>query len=307
MKIYRTLKNLLTYKWYSFALKSYSKSQSILKPGEKVRISGTVQNNGLRLGTVYVLVKLADPYDHKNMIFNSDRDFDNTTKQALRLIDITAFGSKDFCCDIPIPKDIKWGVLDIKIEVWTPAKLFNPDTKDIYFPFPFDEIEWRGYLEIIEPESMFTKVFVSYSWQSPQHQAWVRELTEELSRHKIETLLDQKDLHPGEEATVFMEEGTTQFPICLAICSEAYSKKADKRERGVGYEISILTNEILEGRKRFSIIPIIRDNPGRKRPKCFGSQVYIDMDNEQWRAAPLSRLVEAIKKATERLKKIPDE
>ena len=148
---------------------------------------------------------------------------------------------------------------------------------------------------------MINKVFISYSWQTPEHQIWVKELSEELSKYKIETILDTKDLFPGEEATLFMEEGTTQIPICIAICSSSYVDKANKRERGVGYEISMMSNEILEGRKRCTIIPVLRDNPSKKRPKCFGSQIYSDMDTNEGRASPLLTLVNAIKHATEKL------
>lgn len=296
----RQLINIISCKAYSFGIADFTKSQAILKPGDILRIKGKIKNNGFRLGTTYLVIKLADPYNHEALFFNSNTDFDETTKQTLRFVDISPFNSREFCCDIPLPKTLKRGVLDISLELWTPAKLFQ-ESSTRSNTYLFQKTPWKGFVEIVAPENKVSSIFISYSWHSKEHIEWVQQLSQELSKHKIETVLDQKNLFPGEETTLFMEEGTTKQPVCIAICSTSYTEKANNRKRGVGYEISILTNEILEGRKRFTIIPIIRDNPDKKKPTCFASTLHIDMDSPEWRAEPLLQLVSSIKRATQRI------
>jgi TIR domain len=298
----RSIKNIISSKGYSFYISDFTKSQTILTPGGILRVKGRIRNNGFRLGTTYLVIKVADPYNHDTLFFNSNVDFDDPLKQTLRYVDISPFEAREFCCDIPLPGTIKRGVLDISLELWTPAKLFQESStqRNTYL---FHKTPWRGFAEIVATENRMGSVFISYSWHSEEHIEWVKQLSQELNKYKIETILDQKDLFPGEETTLFMEEGTTKQPVCLAICSTSYTEKANNRTRGVGYEISILTNEILEGRKRFTIIPVIRDNPTKKKPICFASSLHIDMDRGDWRAEPLSILVSSIKRATYNISK----
>lgn len=291
---------MLSCQLYSFELVEVSKSQSILRPGERLRITGKVWNNGFRLGTIYVVIKLSDAYDHSTVLFDSDRDLDASVKQTLRIVDIPISGSKIFCCDFLIPETCKRGVLDVKFQIWTPDKLFSPPNL-MYAPYVFHETKWAGFVELITPEAMTTKIFVSYSWESPEHLKWVSELSEELSRYNINCVVSQKDLHAGEEITRFMEESLTDIPVCIAVCSSSYTHKANRRSDGVGYEITILTNEILNGRPRFTVIPVVKDNPAKKMPDCFGSAKYIDMESHEWRAEPLLKLVAAINRSLKKL------
>jgi len=61
-KLLRQIKNLLTYQLYSFEIIEYSKKQKILKPGDSLRIIGTVKNNGFRLGTTYMKYGVRPPF-----------------------------------------------------------------------------------------------------------------------------------------------------------------------------------------------------------------------------------------------------
>ena len=49
------------------------------------------------------------------------------------------------------------------------------------------------------------KLFVSYSWSSPDHESWVVSLAEDLFSQGIEVILDKWDLKPGHDANAFME------------------------------------------------------------------------------------------------------
>jgi len=296
------IKNLLACNYYSFRLKEVSKSRAILKPGEQLQITGIVRNNGFRPGTTYIIIELANPYDHSDVVFDSNRDFDTAARQTLRLIDISVFGDKTFGCDVQLPRSFGSGVLDIRLSLWTPSKLFNPPGIH-YSAYCFHETQWTGFIELVTSNMPMEKVFLSFSWQSPEHLEWIRELSEELVRHNIDCIVSPKDLYAGEEITRFMEESVVRSPICIAVCSSSYTEKANKRDKGVGYEISVLTNEILNGRQRFTIIPVIKDNPAKKMPDCFGSVKYIDMEGQNWRTEPLLKLVTAVKRASEKLRR----
>ncbi len=49
------------------------------------------------------------------------------------------------------------------------------------------------------------KVFISYSWSSPQHEQWVLDLAERLSGDGVVVVLDKWDLKEGQDKHVFME------------------------------------------------------------------------------------------------------
>lgn len=288
------IRNLLLYRFWSFDIRNVSSMQMVKYPGDYVRITGTVRNNGFRLGTTYIIIKLIDPYSN-NLHFNTDTDFSDSERQTLRIIDLHKFQEKPFCVDIKLPSDIKPGVLDMSVELWTPAKLWRKKSF-WHYPYLFKKTPRQGNIEIIKPmDSRDKKVFISYSWDSPLHKNWVQELTQELSKHNIDIIIDQKDLSPGKEATYFMENATLTSAVYIAICSTNYVYKADNRQNSVGYETTILTNEILERSGELNIIPIIRDNPSKKRPRCFGSRYYVDMDHDNWKGESLMELVKAIR------------
>lgn len=50
------------------------------------------------------------------------------------------------------------------------------------------------------------KVFISYSWSSPQHEQWALDLAERLSGDGVVVVLDKWDLKEGQDEHVFMEQ-----------------------------------------------------------------------------------------------------
>jgi hypothetical protein len=156
----------------------------------------------------------------------------------------------------------------------------------------FDEIGWIGGFEVIAIANT-SRTFISYSWDSDAHKTWARELAEELTKYNIDAIFDQKDLRPGEDATLFMERGITESAVTICVCTENYTNKADGRAPGgVGYETIISSHEygVRVPAERARFIPVVRDNNlpiGRKLPRYFGSAIYVDMSNSDWRAEPL--------------------
>ncbi|MGB7600291.1 MAG: SEFIR domain-containing protein [Candidatus Sulfotelmatobacter sp.] len=50
------------------------------------------------------------------------------------------------------------------------------------------------------------KLFMSYSWTTPDHESWVLRLATELRESGIEVILDKWDLREGHDAHAFMEK-----------------------------------------------------------------------------------------------------
>ena len=126
------------------------------------------------------------------------------------------------------------------------------------------------------------KVFISYSHDSPKHKEWVLELSTKLRGNGVDVTLDQWDLGPGDDLTRFMEVGVRDFDRVIVICTDNYVKKANDREGGVGYEVQIVSAQLVENLGIDKFIPIIRHASGKKKlPTCLGARVYIDFTDER--------------------------
>ncbi|MFH1891218.1 MAG: SEFIR domain-containing protein [Candidatus Zixiibacteriota bacterium] len=78
------------------------------------------------------------------------------------------------------------------------------------------------------------KLFVSYSWTSPDHEAWVLQLSTDLRESGVDVILDKWDLKEGHDAHAFMEKMVTDPEIrkVILVCDKGYVDKTDGR-RGV--------------------------------------------------------------------------
>ena len=128
------------------------------------------------------------------------------------------------------------------------------------------------------------KVFASYSHDSPEHKEWVLHLCTQLRKNGVDVSLDQWDLGPGEDLTRFIESGVRDADKVIVICTPDYVEKANTRQRGVGYEGSMITAELYQNLETTKFIPIIRQSSGNKKtPDFLGTRVYIDFtDNRQF-------------------------
>jgi len=57
------------------------------------------------------------------------------------------------------------------------------------------------------------KVFVSYSWTSPDHEDWVLNLSTELRESGVDVILDKWDLKEGHDSNAFMERMVTDDTV----------------------------------------------------------------------------------------------
>lgn len=122
-------------------------------------------------------------------------------------------------------------------------------------------------------------VFISYSWESEEHKEWVHKLATDLSE-EFEIKIDQ-DLPLGVELTSFMESSVASSDKVLIITTPTYKKKADNRERGVGYETSLITDEIVTSQNQIKFIPLIRSGSKEASyPRYLGSRKGLDMTDD---------------------------
>ena len=100
--------------------------------------------------------------------------------------------------------------------------------------------------------------FISYSWDSEDHKAWVLELSRRLRGDGIDVVLDETHLDLGERLPEFIERSVRESDNVLVICTEGYKRRFDQRRGGVGYEGHIISGEILAGVGNNKFIPVLR-------------------------------------------------
>lgn len=118
-------------------------------------------------------------------------------------------------------------------------------------------------------------VFVSYSHDNEEHKAWVLQLATRLMNNGVNVTLDRWDIVLGGNLATFMEQGLTGARRVLAICTEDYVKKANSGLGGVGYEKTILTQELMQNSNSDRVIPVVINNElANKLPTFLSSRLY---------------------------------
>ncbi|WP_027398705.1 toll/interleukin-1 receptor domain-containing protein [Anaerovorax odorimutans] len=93
---------------------------------------------------------------------------------------------------------------------------------------------------------MSTKVFVSYSWDSMEHEEWVLGLVADLRRAGISATLDKAITQSGTvNLDRMMIEGFKDNDKVVMVLTEKYAEKADQNLGGVGFE-TLLSIPILK-------------------------------------------------------------
>jgi hypothetical protein len=128
------------------------------------------------------------------------------------------------------------------------------------------------------------KLFISYSWTTPDHEAWVLRLASDLRENAVDVVLDKWDLREGHDSHAFMEQMVTDKAITkvLLICDRAYSEKADGRAGGVGTETQIISPELYAKRDQDKFVAVVteRDEKGDAYlPAYYKSRIYIDLSD----------------------------
>lgn len=144
------------------------------------------------------------------------------------------------------------------------------------------------------------KTFISYSWSSPQHEAWVLQLATEMEESGVDVVLDKWDLREGADKYAFMEKMVTDPNVrkVVVICDRIYADKADGRKGGVGTETQIISKELYDQvnpadqEQKFVAIIAEKDEEGNPYiPTFLRSRIYIDMSDSFLRTQSFDQLL----------------
>jgi hypothetical protein len=140
------------------------------------------------------------------------------------------------------------------------------------------------------------KLFISYSWTSQDHEAWVVQLATDLRELGIDVILDKWDLKEGHDAHAFMERMVSDPEIkkVALICDKVYVDKADGRSGGVGTETQIISPEIYRSQAQDKFVAIVkeRDYEGKAYlPIYYRSRIYIDFSDPSTESENFEKLL----------------
>ena len=128
---------------------------------------------------------------------------------------------------------------------------------------------------------MAPKAFISYSHDSSAHKTWVLKLASDLRAKGVDVALDQWDLVPGQDVSLFMQRGISEADRVIMICSSAYVAKSEQGVGGAGYERLIVTAEVVNSIDTIKFIPILRGaRHSKKTPSFLGPRMYIDFESD---------------------------
>lgn len=110
-----------------------------------------------------------------------------------------------------------------------------------------------------QKSTMTKKVFISYSWDNEKHKEWVRQLADKLISNGINAIIDVYEVQIGDSFTHFMEKHIDDSDYILVVLTPNYKTKSLERKGGVGYELQIISGEIINGTNRRKFLPILRN------------------------------------------------
>lgn len=141
-------------------------------------------------------------------------------------------------------------------------------------------------------------IFISYSWDSEEHQQWVKKFADELEVYEeFHVTLDQYDLDTTTDKNRFMEEAVYDSDLIIVVCTENYAKKADNRKGGVGIETLLATAKHYEESKKHgksNIIAITRGNREKSIPRYLKGKFSIQFNDDSFEKN-ISELIDELK------------
>lgn len=125
------------------------------------------------------------------------------------------------------------------------------------------------------------KVFISYSWSSPEHESWVLNLATELRESGVDAILDKWDLKEGHDTIAFMEKMVSDPTIkkVLMVCDRLYVSKANNRNGGVGTEAQIISKEVYTQQDQSKFVALVLEKDENNKfcvPVYYSSRIFID-------------------------------
>lgn len=129
------------------------------------------------------------------------------------------------------------------------------------------------------------KLFISYSWSTPDHEQWVMALATELRESGVDVILDKWDLKDGHDSIQFMESMVTDESVTkvIMVSDKIYAQKADGRAGGVGTETQIISANVYEKAKQDKFVAVVaeKENGRACLPTFYGKRKYIDLSEAE--------------------------
>ncbi len=142
------------------------------------------------------------------------------------------------------------------------------------------------------------KVFISYCWETDidsKHKDWVHKLAKNLEEYFSVIIDIEQPL--GIELNQFMERTISKCDKVLIIATPEYKKRADARMSGVGYETSLITNDLVNDQNKIKFIPIIRKGSKEDSyPLYLGNRKGLNMTEDSQYENKLKELIENLQK-----------
>jgi hypothetical protein len=139
-------------------------------------------------------------------------------------------------------------------------------------------------------------IFISYSWEEDEHQAWVKKFSDDLQTrlgNSYEVLLDQ-NLPKGFQLTRFMEIGLEDSERVLVIGTPTYKKKS-RDGKGVAFEHTIISSEIFNSIDTTKFYPILRKGSFVDSfPLALRGRIGDDFTNDNYYEKKMQTVVNAI-------------
>lgn len=137
-------------------------------------------------------------------------------------------------------------------------------------------------------------VFITYCWETDidaNHKDWVHKLAKDLEPYFTVVIDIKQPL--GIELNQFMEQTITNSDKVLIIATPEYKRRADNRIYGVGYETSLITNDLVSDQNKIKFIPIIkRGSKEDSYPLYLGNRKGLDMRDDSSYESNLKELIE---------------
>jgi hypothetical protein len=144
------------------------------------------------------------------------------------------------------------------------------------------------------------KVFISYSYDTPEHEEWVKQLAAVLRASGIEAILDKWHFALGKPSAMDMNNAVAISDRVLCICTDRYIKRVDEGKGGAGYEGCLITAELVQDASTEKFIPVIRNaGSARKAPKCLDGRNRIDLSDGDRYGQELEQLLRHLLGAVE--------
>jgi hypothetical protein len=148
---------------------------------------------------------------------------------------------------------------------------------------------------VTEQEAKRPKVFISYSWSSPEHEARVLALANRLIADGVEVVMDKYDLQEGQDLHAFVERMVTDPTVThvLVVTDSGYAEKANSREKGVGKEAQIISSEVYAKADQTKFLPLVFEftDDAPCVPVFMKGRIYIDMSTPEREADNYESLV----------------